>query len=665
MNSKNESNLLNRLVEVLKIGLMSLFFILVIASVLALLAISHASAPQNLGQSLTSISSPSAPIVISTTEAPILFKMDGQPTLFYEIYVSNFSDLQPTKLEVLDQDGQVIYTQSGSALNDTLMAPHYGVEQTTVRLMVELGDHPIPSRISHRLYFANSPLVAEGASTPVIVKPLPVISPPLRPANWMAANAPSNLNPHRSAIFEFMGNRYLAERFAIDWIIEDANGSTHRGNGSLNSDYYAYGQDLLAVADGTVVGVWDGVPDSEPGAFPPMHILTLGGNYVVLDMHNGYYAFYAHLIPGSLRVKNGDNVTAGQVLGELGSSGNSNAPHLHFHICDSMDYILCHGQPYILANYSAGQMYTPDRKTFISTPAYANYSDSMPSDADGVHWADTPPVVNPQAYAVTSDDMPGYQQIYFETRNRSDVFEQSLTKGWKGGFFTGYNDTIDRFGQFISIYARENISKIFNTSDLGENETLIPAKKFGEWSTAVLFKDGNDTGMNLAFYKGEVYETIYALGNNTSRLEWFAQKAYDKFAQRYAITAEEMQGFNQTFFTERNTTGLANDSIEMGWKSGFSAGYNNTTDVYEQYISIYPRENISRVFGPDDFEVNDTVISAKSFGDWSKALSFSQDGKPALVLVFYKGDVFETLYSSGNSTSNLEWFAQKAYDKLK
>ncbi len=214
----------------------------------------------SLMSSLSALFQKPKTITLSTTESPVLFHVDGRPVLFYEIYVSNLSDMQPSKLEVLNEKNQVISSISGDALNQTLMPPHNGVLQTTVRIWVELGNLTVPANISHRLSFANSSLVVDGASMPVIVKPLPVIQPPLRPNNWWSANGPSNLNVHRSAIFEIIGNRYLPERYAIDWVVGGANHSTHTGNGTSNSDYYAYGQDLLAVANGTIVGVWDGVP---------------------------------------------------------------------------------------------------------------------------------------------------------------------------------------------------------------------------------------------------------------------------------------------------------------------------------------------------------------------------------------------------------------------
>ena len=82
--------------------------------------------------------------------------------------------------------------------------------------------------------------------------------------------------------------------------------------------------------------VKDGIPENVPGinsrAVPITLEMPLAGNHVILDIGGGRFAFYAHLQPGSLRVKLGDKVRRGQVLGLVGNSGNSTEPHLHFHI---------------------------------------------------------------------------------------------------------------------------------------------------------------------------------------------------------------------------------------------------------------------------------------------------------------------------------------------
>jgi murein DD-endopeptidase MepM/ murein hydrolase activator NlpD len=80
----------------------------------------------------------------------------------------------------------------------------------------------------------------------------------------------------------------------------------------------------------------------------PITSETVAGNHIVLDLGGGRYAFYAHFQPGSLKVKVGDRVTRGQVIGLVGNSGNSTEPHLHFHISDGVSPLGSEGLPYVL-----------------------------------------------------------------------------------------------------------------------------------------------------------------------------------------------------------------------------------------------------------------------------------------------------------------------------
>jgi murein DD-endopeptidase MepM/ murein hydrolase activator NlpD len=74
----------------------------------------------------------------------------------------------------------------------------------------------------------------------------------------------------------------------------------------------------------------------------------VGGNYIILDLGNAYFVFYAHLQPNAIRVKIGDRVRRGQVIALLGDSGNSDAPHLHFHVTDGNSPLGAEGVPYVL-----------------------------------------------------------------------------------------------------------------------------------------------------------------------------------------------------------------------------------------------------------------------------------------------------------------------------
>lgn len=122
-----------------------------------------------------------------------------------------------------------------------------------------------------------------------------------------------------------------SQRRAADLVVVDAAGKTHRGEGKNNTDYLAYGQDVLAAAAGTVITVIDGVPDNAPGSMNPYFAL---GNAVIVKHSDTLYSAYAHLKPSSLRTKVGAKVERGTLLGLCGNTGNSSEPHLHFQLQD-------------------------------------------------------------------------------------------------------------------------------------------------------------------------------------------------------------------------------------------------------------------------------------------------------------------------------------------
>jgi hypothetical protein len=165
---------------------------------------------------------------------------------------------------------------------------------------------------------------------------------------WLVTNAPTNGSAHRRSVQVLDEGLFTAQRYAID-LVRVLGEGTFDGDPLDNAAYHAYGVEVLAVFDGTISEIRDGIPENVPG--PDSRAVeitydTLVGNYVVLDLGNGRSAVYAHLIPGSLRVAVGDEVSEGDVLGQVGNSGNSSEPHLHFHFCDSPTALACHGRPY-------------------------------------------------------------------------------------------------------------------------------------------------------------------------------------------------------------------------------------------------------------------------------------------------------------------------------
>jgi hypothetical protein len=194
--------------------------------------------------------------------------------------------------------------------------------------------HP-PAQVHHRLLITRGAAdsikeTLEGTTIPVTPRAVE-IAPPFS-GQWAALNGPSDASGHRRLVLALNGADASAQRFAIDYLKVDSTGKSYSGDRTKNSSYYAYGTEIHAVADGIVVETKDSIPENVPGKLPPVSLVTVGGNHIVVDIGNQKFAFYAHVQPGSLRVKVGDHVKKGQVIALLGNSGNSTEPHLHFHV---------------------------------------------------------------------------------------------------------------------------------------------------------------------------------------------------------------------------------------------------------------------------------------------------------------------------------------------
>jgi hypothetical protein len=166
----------------------------------------------------------------------------------------------------------------------------------------------------------------------------------------VATNSCCTVSPHRGAMVAVGGRLLAAERYAIDWIQSDDEGRIVLPDDSTRlEDFPAYGEPILSVADGEVVKVVEGMSDVKPGVLDPNNTLKeAGGNHVIVDIGGGRYTFYAHLQPDSIEVEEGERVTRGQQLARVGNSGNTTAPHLHFHMMDApLEFGADHNLPYV------------------------------------------------------------------------------------------------------------------------------------------------------------------------------------------------------------------------------------------------------------------------------------------------------------------------------
>jgi murein DD-endopeptidase MepM/ murein hydrolase activator NlpD len=167
------------------------------------------------------------------------------------------------------------------------------------------------------------------------------------------------------------GHRWgVPEEFALDIAKVGESGLSHKGDGTRFDDYYGYGADVLAAADGRVISMANDQPEDpsamkrpdetqeayfarlvkEQGERLAKGQTAITGNYIMIDHGNNEYSLYAHLQPGSVRVRVGDQIKAGNAIGKVGSSGNSTEPHLHFHLCDKPDPLMCAGIPVNFSN---------------------------------------------------------------------------------------------------------------------------------------------------------------------------------------------------------------------------------------------------------------------------------------------------------------------------
>ena len=131
-----------------------------------------------------------------------------------------------------------------------------------------------------------------------------------------------------------------AQRGAFDFLIFGEDGRSYEGDGSQNEQFYAFGKNVLSPCDGEVVMAVDGVKDNIPGKMNPLFVT---GNTVTIRTDNDEYVLLAHFKKGSVLVKEGDQVSKGQLLGLCGNSGNSSEAHIHFHIMDGEDMMSAQG----------------------------------------------------------------------------------------------------------------------------------------------------------------------------------------------------------------------------------------------------------------------------------------------------------------------------------
>ena len=330
------------------------FALLLLAGLLSSVLSGTAETVQNL-----------TPLLLAVENAPVPFNgSDGRVHLVYELWITNFSsgDVTVEKVEVLG-DGAALETLDTANIAGRLQA--VGLRESSGTMakstqallflhVVLAKGAEIPKLLSHRVtaHVSAAPpgfqeITETSAKTKVDRQKVVRIGPPLEGAGYISADSCCDATRHTRAALPVNGRVWVAQRYAVDWEQMDAHGRIYAGTQQDPKSYTIFGKPVLAVADATVVGLTDGLPEQTPGKFPSIISLDeADGNSVILDLGEHRYAMYAHMQPGSIRVRLHDRVKRGQVIGLVGNSGNSVAPHLHFQVMDGVFSLASNGLPY-------------------------------------------------------------------------------------------------------------------------------------------------------------------------------------------------------------------------------------------------------------------------------------------------------------------------------
>ena len=328
--------------------------------------------PTSVSAAPTTGSRQITPLLDSTLSTPRWFTgTDGQAHLAYELLLTNAvpAPVVLNTVEVDDADtGATLIRLTGEPLRAATSAPTSADTPTlqvppssvvVVWLDIPLAGNPVPAKITHRIAIdppAGVPMPAAGLSftgAPVEVdrRPPVTLSPPLTGSQWTALGSCCD-GPHRRALYPVGGKWYLGQRFAIDFTQLDAENRPGVGDPLLPASFPTFGQPVYAVAEGTVVEAVDGNPDLKVGeAREDPTPGNAGGNRVAIDIGDGRFALYAHLHQGSVAVRPGDHVTRGRHIADVGSSGTSGGPHLHFKVSDRPSLVVADGIPYVFNTF--------------------------------------------------------------------------------------------------------------------------------------------------------------------------------------------------------------------------------------------------------------------------------------------------------------------------
>jgi Peptidase family M23 len=297
----------------------------------------------------------SAVEIAVTPKQPVIERVRGGQSVSFDMIVTSRSaatlSLEEVRLQVFDADGALIQDKLarqglGAALPGELkLAPK---AQLFMLSPFPVFDAAVPlARLRYTLSFvedtpAKAVRIVSVEVTPRAVAPRTALTLPVR-GRVLVHAAHDYLAHHRrvdltNPVVGKLGVTTNPTRYSYDFCVVDERGAMHRTDGKTNADWYGFGAPIVAPAAGVVLEARGDVADNVLGGkmfdfqLVFADIRAFYGNHVILDHGNGEVSVLAHLKAGSVKVKAGDRVRAGQPIAQMGMSGDADRPHLHYQL---------------------------------------------------------------------------------------------------------------------------------------------------------------------------------------------------------------------------------------------------------------------------------------------------------------------------------------------
>lgn len=299
--------------------------------------------------------------------APLIEQARGQQVVNFDFLIENTSEakVELTRIELAARtpDGKLVLHRQVQDNGDSISTLPARTLEPHAKIVVYNPFYALPAGIdlSHLEYdftFGEKDHVIVNVQ-PRAFRPKTVLSLPLG-GRVLIHDGHDFYAHHRrldvtGGMTTALGITSNMTRYAYDFVVVNEHGDMFKGDGSHNADWYGFGVPVYAPGAGTVVAAFRDEPDhGKDSRFEPdldeirKNVLRIGGNYVLIDHGNGEYSWIAHMKQGSVLVKAGDKVKAGQPIGAMGASGDSIFPHVHYQL--QSDNYLGEGLPSYFAN---------------------------------------------------------------------------------------------------------------------------------------------------------------------------------------------------------------------------------------------------------------------------------------------------------------------------